>query len=1132
MNLPDYLVGLGGAGREIVRRFMEEEWIIEQAVGGDGLQAYFIETDTNADPEDDEGAVDATVEKVAAGNGYTGVDGTHINLIEGVSQRPRNTRLLSDTIVRNIAREEPIDAWWLEDDTDLVCEDSNYADGVVRRRGLTKALYHYSRADNQDPIGDLYNAFPQDSYGAFVVGLGGGTGSGLFLDLAKNLEESVDLTLFGVLPHPTESDAAELANAYAALCELEYQVLEDDNPFTNIVLIPSEPYTNYDEFDEAIVYTIASYYNLEKAMGNIAARFDETVASGPAKFAPFTVAVPQVVTYPGGQRDEIKATFRKFLEDRRETLESEEELLESAEAFIATYYDDVSNALLDETGSADSRLEPELYGDTGLHVGRLTPVKELLEADFHQHWNYETVEEILQIWGQIEANVADGEGVQTSAERESLIEDLAEQDLDADVGSAYEDLEVDLVDFADRELTAIGRRAGLRKAFKELDDAAVVSELSGALEYEIGGVVSNAGDVVDHLEDIRNETGSFRDDVASIRTAAEASRDRSLQRWNDRYGSTVSEFVQLEAEDDAVRGLLDDLEGALEEFANAAEEWSSDGEAENAVFEFDDFDELNRSLEEIGVEPIDGTTITDSVAGVRTAGKAKLDDGGLLDGFLGGDDPEDEYAYQRNHEISRDVFDIPRFHESEGFECDARRDLLVEKRAELDERRESLRTTLVESVRNALPDEVDDRADRDEIVSRLEETVDGFDAVLEDRTAQLRDDLDSDIEADPLEATGVDVSRRPERIDTDEFDPRRHESRIEAALDEIAETAGSGGADVRDATERLDNLLGDALIVALIDPTTTVEDVFEAFEAELVAAREKFETLQDVVSAGSAFESDWEGPIDVSEIQSQAGSASTTPESGSYVTTIMPDQPGRLENETIGETDIWGEEPEREILLGELQRRAVSAFSDSAYLPLNRKRIDDHGANFARPDYTDHLLHTTYMSRAFDPEIVQEADAHIGEVADRIDEYAPDYDDFSATRCGFADEWDFAMVTFVGGIFLDNLKPVPNEFRGGYDSVAGKKIPIDGDEDRTIDSAVIRHAYGIDGQLDDVPDGADGAFIRRDEFIRLNQPDSLRSLLDHSGGEDDSGQYVNEVVEELRSRYVGRVGFPSTRPTE
>ncbi|MEF8814214.1 MAG: tubulin-like doman-containing protein [Halovenus sp.] len=1122
MNLPDYMIGLGGAGRAIVRTFLQEEWVMEEAIDSDdSLTPYFIDSDTDVSPSKDIDAVEAVRDRVDTSSDYHGIEPEFIHLIEDTAHRPDKVSLLSTNVVQRIAHDEGIEAWWLEDDDALV-SDEGYGGGVVRRRGLTKALYHYCKTDDNAPLDDLN--IPRNSTAAVAVGLGGGTGSGMLLDMAQEVTEQRDLVLFAVLPHSSNSDVDEMANAYGALVELERLALAGENPFKSIVLLSEEPYTNYTDFDRAISYTIAAYYNsAEEGPENIQARTNEE-NDGVPSIAPFTFAVPQIITYPGGTLDETRDRFEDLLNERLAIADAEADLLDAAESFIDDHYSEQADGLLGRAGSVNSRLQNELYGDSGLYEGRLEPVKELLESEFLVQAGYRSKEMdgeteafagyVLDYWYQNEPDEL------TSAEdRVDLIESIGDSSFD-NFRDPSDDTEKALIDYLTADLDAVGRRAGVQKSRKAIPHAAISAELAGALDYGMGDATSVAGDLEDDVEDLRQTTQKQLDGpVSKALDSSRSRRDEFIEDWEAAIDTEETDISSVDRLYREVATLLDDLEDAIEEFAENASYWQDAGEASSTTFGFDRFDELDRKLRLLRLEPVEGT-VTDSVDGVRKAAEEKLDAGSL--GGLFGGGSRNEYERYKNMEVDSGVFDLSDYGEEE-FSVEPTSGLV-----------EDIRTKLADKLREGLPDPEEIEDARADLREELADVFDDYRDELDEARREIGSD--ADVDGGAFEAIGIDSDAVPAEPDYEPFDPEAYTEAINDQLSaiETAIESASGEAGPTDLRRTLENNIS----TTLVEPTETVESKFDSFVTELEETRQMLVDLQTVVDEGETFFREWagSGPLDVSEIFDRGRTEAHDTESA-YVEEIIPEEQGRLDQETIGETNIWEEDHERRKLLGRLEGLMSNALGSPAYLPLESPQVSpESGApDFERSGYNEHMIHTVYMSQLFDATKTS-PDSEL-DIDITGQEQIPSHSENNvyASQTQFAGDWDFATVTFVGRVFLDNVRPVRNNYETGYERVTGRQIPIKGDlypDGATINSAVIRHALGTDGLADDVPDDSHGVYYQRKEFIQFGQNDSLADLLDVSVEEYEQDQYWDRVRDKLLNEYVDRKGFLTTRATD
>jgi len=343
MSLPDRIFTIGGAGKDIGMELLESDWILEEILRPrrDPKQLTITFLDTAEEERDDDldriEAIRQRRDELKAdlrdtNQGRVGdIDIRYKLITENIMLNSR-IDLTGEDVVPRIAAGNGIEEknWWIKEDH--IEENLNFAKGAVRKRGLGKAMYYKSYAED-DELATLID-IPSKGEVAIIGGLGGGTGSGLFTDVATELAEKMptaDITLFGVLPNHTEG-LRESANAFAALSELERLSLEDDQLFKDRILMPIDP-TGFDgkrgnrvesdelleQFDEAAVYLIAGYYNTQGM---------EDVFSGSPQFAPFTIGIPQILRYNIDAVQEARGTFQELLDTKEAAMDAEQEIYE------------------------------------------------------------------------------------------------------------------------------------------------------------------------------------------------------------------------------------------------------------------------------------------------------------------------------------------------------------------------------------------------------------------------------------------------------------------------------------------------------------------------------------------------------------------------------------------------------------------------------------------------------------------------------------------------------------------------------------------------------------------------------------------------------------------------------------
>ena len=258
-QMPDELtvVAVGGCGKKLISHIYEHEWFLKHYLSdGKRLTLYTLDTDTNQRKEDINrvNSVEKKLADIQKTENLTGgsVKAFHYHLPD-LANVDRVSSLTSKDIIEQVkSRREPplVDVWWMNDpdygfDYQMLKKvDPNIVDdfggGVHRRRAISKAVFY--KAITQG--GEQFPSFQGHGPVALIVGLGGGTGSGMFIDLARYIKEKrgqeAKIWLFCVLPAAGEGEKEQL-NAAIALSEIEYLNMKDDKLFNYIVLSSLSP---------------------------------------------------------------------------------------------------------------------------------------------------------------------------------------------------------------------------------------------------------------------------------------------------------------------------------------------------------------------------------------------------------------------------------------------------------------------------------------------------------------------------------------------------------------------------------------------------------------------------------------------------------------------------------------------------------------------------------------------------------------------------------------------------------------------------------------------------------------------------------------------------------------------------
>lgn len=358
-QMPDELtvVAIGGAGKKLVSRLADHEWFLKHyLLEGKRLRIYTMDTDSNQRQEDI-----ARMQEVNSGvsdilksaEGMGGSVRMQYHYLPDLANVERVSSLTGRQVLEQVKsrKAEPlVKVWWMNDPdegfeyADLKKIDRNITDdfggGVHRRRAISKAIFY--KAITQG--GDTFPSFQGHGPIAIVVGLGGGTGSGMFIDLARYIKglrgEETKIWLFAVLPAVGEGEKEQL-NAAVALTEMEYLNLKEEKLFNYIILSSLSPTGYVDggdrikevrEFDQAFPYMLINSLYLPTA--DISA-----IADAKKEYSGFIFSDSHIIEYPVEELIGLKTEFENvirelgnFSADRRKYLDEVKEFLDGVEA--------------------------------------------------------------------------------------------------------------------------------------------------------------------------------------------------------------------------------------------------------------------------------------------------------------------------------------------------------------------------------------------------------------------------------------------------------------------------------------------------------------------------------------------------------------------------------------------------------------------------------------------------------------------------------------------------------------------------------------------------------------------------------------------------------------------------------
>lgn len=609
MNLPDRIFAIGGAGKEIALTMLESEWVLDEVLkpqpNPHSTTVTVIDT-AEGEENDDRRRIQEIRETIAQrkeelrdiNKGRTGEVNVEYKLVTEDIQLSGSIDLLGDRAVPRITagngmREEN---WWLNEQH--INENLDFAKGVVRKRGLGKAIYYKAYAEDDQM--STYIDLPDKGKVAVLAGLGGGTGSGLLIDLARHLQEkqrTAEITLFGILPNHTEG-IKENTNAYAALSELEYLSLTDANIFKDRILLPIDP-TSFDgktgnriqtdqflqELDEAVIYLIAAYYNTQN--------LEDPFESSP-KYAPFTIGIPQVLRYNVEAINNARDALREILNTKEEALQAEEEIYSEVERFLARNYPDEVDQGLRDLDHADL-------------TERLEQVEELLDFDLFDELEYES----LSIFSDI-INDAKKEGEDIEQQIDIIAGSLRAVDTTGQGTNSFVDsIDEHLAEILEHDLRLIAQRKDLLSNLKAIDN----SRVRDTVEYLIGSQDGNVNpgvklqrldakreDLLEKQERLETQLSEAVDELEEQRDAQAEEIDRNVSNWMRSIREDLEQLQTLHQQ--SIESDLTSLQTALDTFTtevvNAETEDEVDQVQTRPVTEV--LDTVDDQLAKIGID--------------------------------------------------------------------------------------------------------------------------------------------------------------------------------------------------------------------------------------------------------------------------------------------------------------------------------------------------------------------------------------------------------------------------------------------------------------------------------------------------------------------------------------------------
>jgi hypothetical protein len=1108
VRFPDMVVGIGNAGKQVVYEFMDPDskksrWIHEKAMSPDrrdDIDAYVIDTDEEERRPDEKrvGNINQRIRSLATddlGRNSTTVDDEpleYIHQLDGLSQDFRSTDSSPLTQSPNLAKLSGFRTWWLTNSEDMLVDD--YTEGVLRRRALSKALFYASNSSpGQNPLNAVLNPSVSDVY--MVVGLGGGTGSGMFFDIAEEIEDNVEnVYLFGVIPDTGET-TVRLANAHAALSELEYRSRVENLPFKNVVLLPFGGLENFkdereqEEFDRGVVNAIMAHKNFDS--NNERYFKPGTGADDVPPYAPFTVAVPRTLQYSTGDARETKAQVDSFIDDRIDALEAEHDLYEALEDYIAAEFEGEESAGALDRAKGGQSVEADAFSLTDQQAGtlrrRFDDLLDLLDEQIFDTLEYEPAAEWTDILDDRIEQAERGknsptkqdEAVVTEAPRATENRDspgeVAPQD------ESHQKLEA----YVQTELRAIRRRANLLRTVSLVGDDDLRQGIESALNDDQTTVPQGIIDEEGRLAGIKDGLTEDVSTAGKIKQKLERQTlDEQKEAWKNAVRADLEQLIDIEGEDELTT-LLSDLDEAIHDAVGTIDGATRSrqlGSDVSDVFEFDSFGTLNEKLREADQDDIDTNSITRSIDAIRQAKLTKIEaqegDGGILqsisNALFGGDESDAEARFDGFiGQVDDDLFDFEDEY-GEPFYCAYQHDFKT-RTDDLDEATQECIDDMVSEFEKRLRDPPVDRDSfLDEAGNEWTGEFDGWDGRLVwidgvPQTLQWPGDTDGYV--DTLRSELQTLVRDRENPDPDDLLDEL------TAAEESATDLGSGSG----------GCVHEGFYASIVAPVkrliSDLDDETDRVDATLAKYAELKSIIEDEGGSFARTETPDKPDLDFESPDEQR----------QYIDTVEPDDsPRLLGSDSLVDAKLHDDHE------GVIGSKFVDFADQVANLDGRLPLVDgspevDPGVQKDGSD-TDtryhHMIQPVFMGQAFGTDKTAQTygEAEVQQNLRATISADDGEDGYLLNTCPYGHPWEMSLVTFVGGIFLDNLRPAA---RSGYHSNYHAL------SEEGLETTMARHAHGLDGNDRSMLDDEDkGAYVRRQSLIDLEDPDERTAFVD------------------------------------
>ena len=648
MQFPRYIFAIGGAGKNLIFTTLEKEWVLREIIrpkyASTTVEITIIDTAIDEENKDREKIerIENNIKRLEEeyrGSGENANKNTgRISIIyrlltkEMVLQSPYDLIGIGD----NVKKATGASVWWINDPEILGKDwykkiinrenfkELNFTKGVYRKRAIGKAIYYKAVSEGMFDI-DLLQTAQVD----IVIGLGGGTGSGMAFDLAKRLKSiqpTADITLFGVMSTLDESPD-EKANNFAMISELEYGYLTRDTPFKNVIFIPMEV-TRYpgkekasdeherllEEFDETAPYIFVAYHN------NPAQGFFSNLPD----HAPFIIVTSQLVRYNVESIKKLKDKLIDALNNKEISLKNEEDIYENIKKFINEFY-------TEDTLSVGGTVLPD-EDKSFIKEERFSKFNMILKHDFFKELEYNSV---IHIKKAVDAGIM-GAGSDDIEKQVSNVKSEIDAISIGDKGYR-DDVDSMLYKILKKDIENIDELRSILNYINRIQDNNIVRDTLKICvkvdEHSLGRKFNQIREGIDTLSvrkrNLEGIAKSIETDLKNYEEKIKKDVEKNDQEW------LRDEMKNLEVLDsiDNVVPILDNnfssLKTQLGEYVSRINSFNKtkDIDAENIRNIEIIVDRIYQDLEKIGIYYDDKSSITRSLTNLKELRKAQLASG-------------------------------------------------------------------------------------------------------------------------------------------------------------------------------------------------------------------------------------------------------------------------------------------------------------------------------------------------------------------------------------------------------------------------------------------------------------------------------------------------------------------------